>query len=353
MNICVIPHLDTVDAHTAHHLYHQCLKGELMEGRTVILVSHHVQLCAAGANYIVALDNGRVQFAGDYEAFRGSGIIRTLVQTTDAVDSKKEDVLEQILDPESSTSSTVAASTPDVKVDRKPPRKLVEEEKRAVGRIGRDVWKTYILACGSGWFWTFLITVLVVASLSPVFENGWLRFLPTILVFLLVCSTFCPRYWSNRTLEGDSGSPTFYIAVYAAISTAGLIITTIRWFILYDGSIRASTVLYKRLLESVLFANIRFHDTVSRGRLLNRFGKDFEGSQPPLFLLSFEMLKTVIGIDSSLADNFGRSLIYALSAVTTLVTVSVVGGPLFILALSILGVVYYNGGFFFPVMVGY
>lgn len=31
------------------------------------------------------------------------------------------------------------------------------------------------------------------------------------------------------------------------------------------------------LLEAVLFAHIRFHDTVSRGRLLNRFGKDFEG----------------------------------------------------------------------------
>ncbi len=60
------------------------------------------------------------------------------------------------------------------------------------------------------------------------------------------------------------------------------------------GSIHASTVLYKstlhlyilrlpddrlctELLEAVLFANIRFHDTVSRGRLLNRFGKDFEG----------------------------------------------------------------------------
>ena len=32
------------------------------------------------------------------------------------------------------------------------------------------------------------------------------------------------------------------------------------------------------LLEAVLFAKIRFHDTVSRGRLLNRFGKDFEGN---------------------------------------------------------------------------
>jgi hypothetical protein len=60
------------------------------------------------------------------------------------------------------------------------------------------------------------------------------------------------------------------------------------------GSIHASTVLYKstlhlcisrllddrlctELLETVLFANTQFHDTVSRGRLLNRFGEDFEG----------------------------------------------------------------------------
>ena len=55
-------------------------------------------------------------------------------------------------------------------------------------------------------------------------------------------------------------------------------IATVRWYILYSGSIRASRVLYERLLESVLFADIRFHDTISRGRLLNRFGKDFEGS---------------------------------------------------------------------------
>lgn len=65
-------------------------------------------------------------------------------------------------------------------------------------------------------------------------------------------------------------------------------------YTLDTGSIHASTVLYKstlhlcisrlfddrlctELLETVLFANIRFHDTVSRGRLLNRFGKDFEG----------------------------------------------------------------------------
>ena len=72
------------------------------------------------------------------------------------------------------------------------------------------------------------------------------------------------------------------------ITTVGLVIATIRWFILYRGSIHASDVLYKRLLESILFADIRFHDTVSRGRVLNRFGKDFEGG--PYFFGLFRFL---------------------------------------------------------------
>ena len=42
-----------VDAHTAHHLFEKCIKGNLMQGRTVVLVSHHVQLCAPDAKYIV------------------------------------------------------------------------------------------------------------------------------------------------------------------------------------------------------------------------------------------------------------------------------------------------------------
>ncbi|RDB27902.1 ATP-dependent bile acid permease [Hypsizygus marmoreus] len=303
--------LSAVDAHTAHHLYHECLKGELMQGRTVILVSHHVQLCVPGASYIVALDNGRVQFAGDRDSFQNSDVIRTLVQSIEVVgDSKEDDVVEDVLEkevlPSSESSSTIAAPSTEVKIERKPPRKLVEEETRAVGRIGKDVWATYVRACGNGWYWAIFITILVIASVSPVLENGWLR------------------YWSGRALERENESPSFYIAVYAGITTVGLILSTLRYFVLYNGSIRASAVLYHRLLETVLFANIRFHDTVSRGRLLNRFGKDFEG------------------IDSSLSDNFGRSIIYGLSALTTIITVSVVGGLPFVFAICVLGIIYYN-----------
>lgn len=48
------------------------------------------------------------------------------------------------------------------------------------------------------------------------------------------------------------------------------------------------------------------------------------------------------GIDSSLANNFGRSLINMLSVTTTLITISVIGGVPFILAMICLGFVYYH-----------
>lgn len=52
-----------------------------MRGRTLILVSHHVQLCAPGASYIVALDNGRVSFAGNFDSFKVSGVMAGLVHS--------------------------------------------------------------------------------------------------------------------------------------------------------------------------------------------------------------------------------------------------------------------------------
>ena len=176
-----------VDAHTAHHLYHECLKGELMQGRTVILVSHHVQLCVPGASYITTLDNGRVLFEGSKEDFYGSGIMKTLVESTESSGEDKEEkaisekkggtVLVEELDPPSETSSTIAPSTPaPLKANKKSARKLVEEEKRAVGRIGRDIWETYIRAFGNVWYWLLFITFLIIASASPVLENGWLRY---------------------------------------------------------------------------------------------------------------------------------------------------------------------------------
>lgn len=171
--------LSAVDAHTAHHLYHECLKGPLMRGRTIVLVSHHVQLCAPGASYVVALDNGRVQFVGSGAEFRASGVMDTLVQSgrADGGEDDAEEAAEKELAPSGSGNQSDVSSTVE-KAEQQPkksPRKLVEEEARAVGHISRDIWKTYILACGGAWFWAAFIIILLVAAMSPVAENWWLK----------------------------------------------------------------------------------------------------------------------------------------------------------------------------------
>ncbi|KAJ3535457.1 hypothetical protein NM688_g6972 [Phlebia brevispora] len=157
-------------------------------------------------------------------------------------------------------------------------------------------------------FWAIFATFFVLCAGSPVLENWWLK------------------VWSGSSLESaDAKGPVFYITVYAIITTIRLTDATVWFFILYSGGIHASRVLHKRLLEGVLFANIRFHDTVSRGRVLNRFGKDFEG------------------VDSTLPDNFGRSVMLALSALATFISITVVGGlPFFFVAVAV-GALYYNG----------
>lgn len=91
------------------------------------------------------------------------------------------------------------------------------------------------------------------------------------------------------------------------------------------------------MLQRVLFAPLRFHDTTSRGRLLNRFSKDIEG-------LDSEMADhcehTVIPrTDQShrgVADTgvVVRSISYAVSVIVTFVSIAFVGGLPFVGALA-------------------
>ncbi|CAE7211925.1 unnamed protein product [Rhizoctonia solani] len=341
--------LSAVDAHTASHLFEECLRGPLMNGRTVILVSHHVQaskyhmghvkglltislqLVAPGASYVVALDNGRVLFTGPQSEFIGSTVMQRISHSTDV--DEKEEAAEETIEEVAETAGHFAepsgvsvggesdaatlVKSMSMSKDNSPsdgsaaakktvPRKLIEDEARAVGRVRWEIWQTYFKACGSFIYWTIFSLVILGGSLTPVLENGWLR------------------YWAAHSDEKNGKGPLWYLTVYALVTVFGIFVQTIRWFVLYDGSIRASTVLYKRLLEAVLFANIRFHDTISKGRLLNRFGKDFEG------------------IDSSVADNLGRTIMYALSVLVTFVTVTYVGGIRFLVLACIMGVLYYN-----------
>ncbi|WWC73697.1 uncharacterized protein I206_107669 [Kwoniella pini CBS 10737] len=323
--------LSAVDAHTAHALMANCLQGKILENRTVLLVSHHTALVSPGAAYI-----GDVKFSGTRDDFVASGLMAKLdeedvkAKPTDG-EAKEEKLVDDSIkpahksvislsgaagsEPGSETSSlapedesTLVNSTADLK--GKSPRKLIEDEKRARGRIAWSVWKAYFGALGGPVWWFFFLIALAMAMFVPVAEKGWLE------------------YWTGSNLTPEQGGHTtqYFVVGYAIITIAGVFAANFQYAIIYLGSLRASKVLHNAMLESVLFSTLRFHDTTNRGRLLNRFGKDIEG------------------LDSSTADNFVRSVAYALNVIITLVSITYVGGVPFIIAGSVILVIYYQAG---------
>ncbi|CAK9783969.1 P-loop containing nucleoside triphosphate hydrolase protein [Cutaneotrichosporon oleaginosum] len=335
--------LSAVDAHTAHAIMENCLRGPLTADRTVLLVSHHTTLVSPSAAFIVALDNGDIKFAGTRQDFVDGGLMKELeaedpeAQPTTGEIAEEKTVEENISDlkkpthkqlesisgelsvpgsePGSETSSiaptdeatTLAAST-DGLLKQKVPRKLIEDEKRVRGRIAWSVWKTYFNALGGPVWWIVFFFAILVSTLMPVFERGWVS------------------YWSDDDAKHPKHSSTYYVTGYAAITVAGCLLTNLPYAVVYGGNLRASRILHAGMLKAVLFAPLRFHDTTNRGRLLNRFGKDIEG------------------LDSKMANDFGRSIQYGLKVVCTVTVITYTGGWRFVVALCAVSVLYYKAG---------
>ncbi|CED85202.1 multidrug resistance-associated abc transporter [Phaffia rhodozyma] len=311
--------LSAVDAHTARHLYEKCLQGPLMAGvRTVILVSHHVQLCAPGAKYVIALKNGAVEYAGDPQGFSDSStsfdllihdpaskgdedtILSIEKESIESLDSKKER-------SDKKAEQVVLDGSDLSKVIQKTPKKLVEDEKRVVGRINKSTWLYYFRSNGGVIYWTFFVFSSLCAMLVPYFENFWLQI------------------WSSD-YKHPHHSALFYVGIYAAISLSGIVASCLRSYIIFYGSLSASDKIHRKMLERVLFSTIRFHDTVSKGMLLNRFGKDLEG------------------MDTQLSFAWMNTSTYFLSILIIFGSIAKVGGWSFTFSALALGVLYYFFG---------
>jgi len=91
-----------------------------------------------------------------------------------------------------------------------------------------------------------------------------------------------------------------------------------------------NTYFSPELLEAVLLANMRFHDVTSRGVILNRFGKDFEGWD--IFKSYGSILTDFLAVDNDLPNELGSTLVVGLQSVVTILSITYVSGWPFALA---------------------
>jgi ABC-type multidrug transport system fused ATPase/permease subunit len=178
-----------LDTHVGKHIYENALMGELSEGRTRILVTHHVALCLPRAEYVVRLTaEGGFEYAGlvkdARETSRFEDILKVCVYIShsshDLTDFAKDEDVElakedQSKDPEESIENSEEANGTGAKKTDHTPKKLVEDEKRETGRVKRSVHTAYLGATGGIPFWAFVFVFYVIAQALTLTRSYWIK----------------------------------------------------------------------------------------------------------------------------------------------------------------------------------
>ncbi|CAE6448018.1 unnamed protein product [Rhizoctonia solani] len=205
--------LAAVDSHTTRFLIENLFKGPLLEDRTVVLVTHHVELMLPCAHYLVRMYDGRIDMQGVVSELQEQGQLDYVALDADASSSSEPDIIDSgknMIDsaadalnspthrrtasptqemanpPETITSAretrfaAKAARQRTVFTARvepppsKGPRKLVQDEARAEGNVKWRIYKTYLKA--SGYFsWVVLVFLIVGYQGFGLIERFWLK----------------------------------------------------------------------------------------------------------------------------------------------------------------------------------
>ncbi|KAG0232234.1 hypothetical protein BGW42_008288 [Actinomortierella wolfii] len=310
--------LSAVDAHTGKHLF-QTLTGPLLAGRTVLMVTHQVQLTLNAADFVVVMEKGEILGSGTPSEVISKGWIENVLLPSGA-DSEVS-----TLNGENGQSDDNDVKDDKKKKKEKTTTKLTEDEKKAEGAVSWRVYKTYINASGGWPFWIGLIIMFLLREVIEIGQNGWLaywseqvasttgsvaiktfNYLMPEPVSDALYKAFVPEheedyYLTTAFFARSDGTKdiAFYLGVYILIAVFSLVFGALTNYYTIFGGLRASRVLHEKLLHKVSRAKVRFFDTTPIGRIINRFSSDMSTIDDDVsngLQMFFNSLVVVIGI---------------------------------------------------------
>ncbi|ROT39327.1 ATP-dependent bile acid permease [Sodiomyces alkalinus F11] len=284
-----------VDAHVGRHIFEKCLTGPLCKGRTRILVTHHVGLCAPKTNFVLELGDGTVQRAvrtsemdGDDDTLR---LIEQDVQpqrTGTGTGTGAEDE-----DGEPMAMNSEAGGSALQKVPSKAARQFIEEESKEQGAIKKHVYAAYLRDSGGWSWWTMSAFFFIAFEAMTLGRSWWLRIWTGNnqqealdlnahdahnahgAAYAASLQHTMHHVPPNPVHITEARSVEFYLGIYVAISAAAAVLGVVRMLFLFVMSLKASRRIFHNMTYTVLRAPLRWLDTVPVGRILNRFTADF------------------------------------------------------------------------------
>ncbi|KAF8602913.1 P-loop containing nucleoside triphosphate hydrolase protein [Ceratobasidium sp. AG-I] len=288
--------LSAVDAPTAEHLVQKCFLGSLMQNRTVVLVTHHVNLVLPFMSWVVKLNEGEIEAQGSIEHLRESG---ALTASRPEQQERRENEREPLID----------APVPAAKQAKSKARRLVDDEKKSTGNVKLAVYKAYVSAA-SYWLFGILVLFLAVDQVMQLLQKFWLKYWSESYETSPRTLTRFGGFF-NLDLPSASQNVLPYLLIYVGIQGSISMLKILNQIPRVWSTLRASRVLYEKMLLSVVRSPSRFFDKTPSGRILNRFSKD------------------IVTIDSGVQNFIVQVIVQAISLVIAVVTI-VYAVPLFI-----------------------
>ncbi|CAE6396795.1 unnamed protein product [Rhizoctonia solani] len=255
--------LSAVDSHTAELIVKRCFLGPLMKHRTVILVTHHVDLVLPAVSWVVKLSEGQIEAQGTVAQLRESGELSAI-----RTGQKEIELTEEVATIEGTEGQT------GTKDPNKTARKLVEDEKKSTGTVKFAVYHTY-LSAASYWLFGLLVLYMLMDELSKLIQKFWIKYWSESYV-----TQDAPAHitsgWLDWNLPPASHNVVPYLLIYIGIEAWISFINIIGQIPNIASTLRASRLLYEKMLRSVMRSPSRFFDKTPSGRILNRFSKDID-----------------------------------------------------------------------------
>lgn len=148
--------------------------------------------------------------------------------------------------------------------------KFFKSENQETGSIGWRVWQMYFSFLGTLPYWVLLIAVFIGSQAAQIESNQWIRvWSNSISEHRLVARTLqlIRTFGVSSGMQDDDRSG-YYLTVYILLNILFAVLVAARTFSLFTASLRASRLLYGRLLRSLLGTRMRFWDSTPSGQIL-------------------------------------------------------------------------------------
>ncbi|KAJ3564415.1 hypothetical protein NP233_g8309 [Leucocoprinus birnbaumii] len=244
--------LAALDVHTAKWIVDKCLGGDLVQNRTILLVTHNIAIVRSLAEFAVSIGtDGRIIAHGTIDEVIGS-----------------DDTISKALE-EDKEAVEMAAEVVDKPVAPQADGKLIVPEEVEEGHVSWKAVKLFLLGLGGshpGLFFASFLGALLACDLISTFQTWYLG------------------YWASQYETHDPAdvSVPHYLGVYVALLFTAVAFYISGFAVYFLGVIRASRLLHQRLVQSVLGTTLRWLDTTPASRIITRCTQDIRAIDGPL-----------------------------------------------------------------------